>query len=102
MAKLPLIARRERREMRKKMDMRGEVARKYGPYTYDEERLEKTFTYHPPKKDQPERYELVRATAKSFADLILAMCPYSREQSMALTKLDEVVFWANSSIARNE
>jgi len=80
----------------------GNVARKYGPYMFDEETLDKNFTYHPPKEDQWERYELILATAKSFASLILAMCPYSEEQSMALTKLDEVVFWANASIARNE
>lgn len=80
----------------------GEIARKYGPYMDDEEKLERDFTYHPPKEDQAERYELIRASAKSFAGLILSMCPFSREQSLALTKLDEVVFWANASIARNE
>jgi hypothetical protein len=80
----------------------GNVARKYGPYMFEEEILNKDFTYHPPKEDQRERYELIRATAKSFASLIFAMCPYSEEKSMALIKLDEVVFWANASIARNE
>lgn len=65
-------------------------------------RLEKDFTYHPPKETQPPRYEEIRAKAKEFAEMLLLDCPRSRELSLALTKLDEVVFWANASIARNE
>lgn len=30
------------------------------------------------------------------------LTPKSREQSTALTNLDQVVFWANAAIARNE
>ena len=33
--------------------------------------------------------------------LIAELTPPSREQSVALTKLDEVTFWANAGIARN-
>jgi len=29
-------------------------------------------------------------------------CPDSREKSLAFTKLEEAVMWANASIARNE
>lgn len=64
--------------------------------------LDKRFTYHAPKNDQPERYVLIRQTAKDFAALLSANCPPSRELSLALTKLEEVCFWANASIARNE
>lgn len=64
--------------------------------------LEKRFTYHPPKADQPPRYEAIRKTAKDFAELINDLCPESREKSLALTKLDEAVMWANAAIARNE
>ena len=64
--------------------------------------LEKKFTYHPPKGDQAERYGRLRAFAKEFALDILDMCPESRERSLAMTKLEESVFWANASIARNE
>jgi hypothetical protein len=64
--------------------------------------LEKRFTYHPPKEGQPVVYERIRRSAKELAYLISDVCPDSREQSVALTKLDEVVFWANASIARNE
>jgi hypothetical protein len=68
----------------------------------DKARLEKDFSYHPPKGDQAARYEFLHAVAKKFATDIMADCPASRERSLALTKLEECVFWANASIARNE
>lgn len=64
--------------------------------------LEKRFTYHAPKPGQPERYTLLRDKAKEFAQLIYGNTPTSREQSLALTKLEESVMWANAAIARNE
>ena len=64
--------------------------------------LERRFTYHAPKGDQPTRYEQIRATAKSFAYLIDHLCPNSREKSLAWTALEEASMWANAAIARNE
>lgn len=64
--------------------------------------LNKRFTYHPPKGDQAQRYEDIRRNAHSLAAFIDASCPDSREKSLALTKLEEAVMWANASIARNE
>ncbi len=66
------------------------------------EKLEKDFTYHAPKGDQIPRYQAIRDQAKQFAAYILDATIPSREQSLALTKLEEVVFWANAAIARNE
>lgn len=60
------------------------------------------FTYHPPKGDQAERYGKMRALALEMALELSERCPESRELSVAPTKLDEVVFWANAAIARNE
>jgi long-subunit acyl-CoA synthetase (AMP-forming) len=68
----------------------------------EEEKLEKDFTYHAPKGDQVLRYQDIRDQAKQFAAYILATTMPSREQSLALTKLEESVFWANAAIARNE
>jgi hypothetical protein len=53
----------------------------------DSQRIIKDFRYHEPKEGQAERYVLI---------------PPSRELSIALTKLEEMTFWANASIARNE
>ena len=39
---------------------------------------------------------------KEFAYLLNDLCPDSREKSLAMTKLEECVMWANASIARNE
>lgn len=64
--------------------------------------LEKRFTYHPPTADQASRYTALRAEALVFARLIVTHCPSSAERSTALTRLDEVVMFANAAIARNE
>lgn len=60
------------------------------------------FTYHPPKATQPQRYEDIRKDALEFAYTVDALCPDSREKSLAMTHLEDAVFWANASIARNE
>jgi hypothetical protein len=65
-------------------------------------RIENTFVYHPPKDDQPERYERIREKAKELAYVINGCTPTSREQSLAFTALEEVVMQANAAIARNE
>lgn len=65
-------------------------------------RLDNVFTYHAPKGDQAERYADLRTDAKVLAAHIVMGCPASRERSLALTKLEEAIFWANASIARNE
>lgn len=59
------------------------------------------FTYHAPKKGQPELYEKIRDRAKGMANFIAKNTPESREQSLAITKLEEVVMWANAAIARH-
>ena len=68
----------------------------------DSKELENRFTYHVPKDDQPTRYVAIRDKGKEFAKLIDNYCPDSREKSLAFTKLEEAVMWANSAIARNE
>jgi len=65
-------------------------------------RLANTFTYHAPKLDQLERYEAIRSQARDLACNLMAMCPPSRELSLALTHLEEAVMQANAAIARNE
>lgn len=69
----------------------------YGP-----ELIDHNFSYHKPKDDQTVVYNRIRNEAKAFAKTILKRCPSSRERSLAFTKLEEAVMWANASIARNE
>lgn len=63
--------------------------------------IEKRFTYHSPKGKE-HRFQTLRDNAKSLAYEIIKQCPDSRERSLALTKLEEAIMWANASIAREE
>lgn len=71
-------------------------------FEIDKKELDKRFTYHSPKESQPERYGLIRDEGKALARTIMLSCPESREKSIAITKIEEAVMWANASIARNE
>lgn len=64
--------------------------------------LTNRFRYHPPKNDQMTRYEDMRTMGANLAFFIAENTPKSREQSLALTKLEEAIMWANAAIARNE
>uniref|UniRef100_A0A6M3KCJ1 Acb2/Tad1 hairpin domain-containing protein n=1 Tax=viral metagenome TaxID=1070528 RepID=A0A6M3KCJ1_9ZZZZ len=64
--------------------------------------MQKRFTYHAPKNGQPTRYVEIRETYLAVALGLCQNCPESRELSLALTKLEESVMWANAAIARNE
>ena len=64
--------------------------------------LANVFTYHAPKEGQPEKYRQLRSMAKQLATTYYELVPESRERSIALTKLEESIMWANSGIARNE
>lgn len=65
------------------------------------ERVERDFTYHPPKPEQQSKYAAIRDKAKELALLIVDLTPESREQSLAITSLEDVVAKANAAIARN-
>lgn len=81
-----------------------EVEKSVGKYWNIDDwlKLVNNFTYHTPIGDQHFRYEKLRLDGKYLAQVILGECPPSRERSLALTKLEEVIMWANASIARNE
>jgi hypothetical protein len=64
--------------------------------------LNNVFRYHAPKGDQAQRYERLRTQARTLAELIQATTPTSREQSLALTNLQQAIMWANAAIAINE
>jgi hypothetical protein len=63
--------------------------------------LENRFTYHPPRPGEAEQYTMIRSIAHSFATVLNEMCPDGHEKSLSITKLEEVVFWANAAIARS-
>jgi len=61
--------------------------------------LDDWFTYHAPKGNQPERYVLIRDTARALADVIVNNTPSSADQTAAIRKLRECVMTANAAIA---
>lgn len=63
--------------------------------------LKNRFTYHAPKPGQPEIYAALRLTGLLLAQRIAANVPPGREQSLALTKVEEAIFWANAAVARH-
>lgn len=72
-----------------------------GRLTHNSE-IEKRFTYHAPHGDQAEKYTRLRTAGKALAYTIVELTPDSREQSLALTHLEEAIMQANAAIARRE
>ena len=67
---------------------------------YMKKEIELRFTYHSPNPVQTQHYTVIRGRAKRLAETFAALCPDSRERSLAITKLEESVMWANAAIAR--
>ncbi len=64
--------------------------------------FDKMFTAYTLTEKDREICEEIRKTAKAFSELINKKCPSSRERSLAFTKIEEAVMWANASIGRNK
>jgi hypothetical protein len=75
---------------------------RYNPNDKKLAEVTNNFTYHKPFGNQSERYETIRKAGLAMAQIILQTTPPSREQSVALTNLEQAVMWANAGIARNE
>lgn len=64
--------------------------------------IENNFKYHPPKgQETVSKHEAVRNECRHLANTLDTLLRDSREKSLAMTKLEEVMMWANASIARN-
>jgi hypothetical protein len=65
--------------------------------------LNNRFDYHPPRTNEvAAAHEEIREASRHFAETLLQLTYSSREQSLALTKIEEAMFWANAAIARNQ
>ncbi len=63
--------------------------------------LDNRFEYHPPVTDMARHaHESVRAHTRKLAGWFDALLPEGREKSLAITKLEEAMFWANAAVAR--
>jgi hypothetical protein len=59
-------------------------------------------TYHPPSTAaRVEAHQRVRDQIAAALTAFAAILPATREASLAMTKLEEAMFWANAALARN-
>ncbi|WP_417754191.1 hypothetical protein [Slackia isoflavoniconvertens] len=68
----------------------------------DNETIGRIFAVPNPPSTEFHRINMLHQIACDFALTIQANCPESREKSLALTKLEECIMWANAAIDRNE
>lgn len=60
------------------------------------------FTYHPPRDDSVvAAHQFIRSSCLALAQELDLQLPDGREKSLAITKLEETMFWANAAIARS-
>ncbi|MEU4534272.1 hypothetical protein AB0G15_05310 [Streptosporangium sp. NPDC023825] len=60
------------------------------------------FDFHPASTpERAEEHEAIRSMCKSLAYVLNERLPESREKALAITHLEEVMFWANASVARH-
>lgn len=63
--------------------------------------LDNRFEYHPPLTEQRRRdHETVREYCRTLAESLNRILPEGREKSLAITHLEETMFWANAALAR--
>lgn len=68
----------------------------------DSNDLKNRFEYHKPANELVALHHgRIRETLYDVALVIDDLCPDGREKSLAITKLEEAMFWANAAIARN-
>ena len=65
--------------------------------------LRNRFAFHPANtQEKRDAHERVREVCFNAADELVGLTgPATREQSTAITKLEEAMYWANAAIARN-
>lgn len=65
--------------------------------------LLRSLTNQPPQGEEiVRRFEMLREPAKTFGRFVLALCPPSRERSLAITNLEQALMWAVKSVALNQ
>lgn len=66
-----------------------------------EAELVNRFNYHKPDEKKVQGHDAVRASLLWVANMLNETVPEGREKSLAMTKLEEAMFWANAGIARS-
>lgn len=65
--------------------------------------LNRRFNYHQPSNEHVvNKHRQIRQACRYAANVVEVACPDGREKSLALTKIEEAMMWANAAIARNQ
>jgi len=66
------------------------------------EDIESRFAFHAATTEEKRNeHTSARENCRQLADFLNSKLPEGREKALAVTKLEEVMFWANAAIARN-
>lgn len=69
----------------------------------DLERVNRDFNWHPASRPSvADNHDAWREDFRSLAQKLVTSFKPSRERSLALTHLEEVMFWVNAAIARDQ
>jgi len=64
--------------------------------------IEHRFAFHAATTEEKrDEHTSARQHCRRLADVLDERLPAGREKALAITKLEEVMFWANAAIARN-
>lgn len=65
--------------------------------------IENRFAFHPAtaENNRGPIHDGIRSHLKAAANYLNSVLPEGREKSLAITHLEEAMFWANAAVARN-
>lgn len=67
------------------------------------EDIENRFAFHPASTpDRQAAHQSVRTHCHELAGVLNDLLPEGREKSLAITNLEQTMFWANAAVARQK
>lgn len=68
----------------------------------DQSDIDNRFDFHPATTEgKQEAHSAIRSECKKLAEFLNMMLPDGREKSLAITNLEQVMFWSNAAEARD-